>query len=288
MATARDLSQRLTDFRVAADSPMTLDTWERAASACTAYLVATTLTAPLDRVKTTLQSNPNLSRAGARATASMIIRQDGMTGLFRGLGPALAMAPAVALQYTLMDELGQMRMNPLAASLVVGTIDVVARAPFENVKVALQGGGSASAVLRNARHLGPQTLWRGLGATLVRDLPYTVLFWTSVAALRASVAPADASADNGGGNGMFLNFACGAVAGAFAATLVTPQDAIKTRMQLAAHRNLAFSTAAREAVATGGPTALFAGLSARLLRIPLYSAVTLSTFETMKRAFERA
>ena len=182
-----------------------------------------------------------------------------------------------------MDELGQTRMNPLAASLVVGTIDVVARAPFENVKVALQGGGSASAVLRNARRLGPQTLWR-----LVRDLPYTVLFWTSVAALRASVAPADASADNGGGNGMFLNFACGAVAGAFAATLVTPQDAIKTRMQLAAHRNLAFSTAAREAVATGGPTALFAGLSARLLRIPLYSAVTLSTFETMKRAFERA
>ena len=288
MATARDLSQRLTDFRVAADSPMTLDTWERAASACTAYLVATTLTAPLDRVKTTLQSNPNLSRAGARATASMIIRQDGMTGLFRGLGPALAMAPAVALQYTLMDELGQMRMNPLAASLVVGTIDVVARAPFENVKIALQGGGSASNVLRNARAMGPQTLWRGLGATLVRDLPYTVLFWTSVAALRASVAPADASADNGGGNGMFLNFACGAVAGAFAATLVTPQDAIKTRMQLAAHRNLAFSTAAREAVATGGPTALFAGLSARLLRIPLYSAVTLSTFETMKRAFERA
>ena len=73
---------------------MTLETWERAASACTAYLVATTLTAPLDRVKTTLQSNPNLSRAGARATASMIIRQDGMSGLFRGLGPALAMAPA--------------------------------------------------------------------------------------------------------------------------------------------------------------------------------------------------
>ena len=93
MATARDLSERLTDFRVA-DSPMTLETWERAASACTAYLVATTLTAPLDRVKTTLQSNPNLSRAGARATASMIIRQDGMSGLFRGLGPALAMAPA--------------------------------------------------------------------------------------------------------------------------------------------------------------------------------------------------
>ena len=188
-----------------------------------------------------------------------------------------------------MDELGQTRMNPLAASLVVGTIDVVARAPFENVKVALQGGGSASsAPFATRAAMGPQTLWRGLGATLVRDLPYTVLFWTSVAALRASVAPADASADDGGGNGMFLNFACGAVAGAFAATLVTPQDAIKTRMQLAAHRNLAFSTAAREAVATGGPTALFAGLSARLLRIPLYSAVTLSTFETMKRAFERA
>ena len=186
-----------------------------------------------------------------------------------------------------MDELGQTRINPLAASLVVGTIDVVARAPFENVKIALQGGGSASNVFRNARSMGPQTLWRGLGATLVRDLPYTVLFWTSVAALRASVAPADANADDGG-SGMFLNFACGAVAGAFAATLVTPQDAIKTRMQLAAHRNLAFSTAAREAIATGGPTALFAGLSARLLRIPLYSAVTLSTFETMKRAFERA
>ena len=90
----------------AADSPMTLETWERAASACTAYLVATTLTAPLDRVKTTLQSNPNLSRGGARAAASMIIRQDGMSGLFRGLGPALAMAPA-----------GKPRHSPPAAAL---------------------------------------------------------------------------------------------------------------------------------------------------------------------------
>ena len=106
--------------------------------------------------------------------------------------------------------------------------------PFELVKIKQQsaGVGAASAAKEAAARLGSGVLWRGLGATLLRDgLPHGVWFvayeWSKTA-LEERFPPKDV-------NGKPAAFAAATplAAGAFAATAAWgvgyPFDAVKTR-----------------------------------------------------------
>ena len=44
----------------------------------------------------------------------------------------------------------------------------------------------------------------------------------------------------------------------------------------------------RELIAEGGVPALFRGLGPRLMRIPIYTAITLATFDFVKDVFQTA
>ena len=92
------------------------------------------------------------------------------------------------------------------------------------------------------------------------------------------------------------NLMAGALAGGVAATAVTPADVIKTRLQVAsggsddgvsgAHRQrLGSWSIARPVLTEHGVLGLFRGIGPRLARIPLYTAVTLATFELLKDIF---
>merc|ERR1711968_339537 len=96
---------------------------------------------------------------------------------------------------------------------------------------------------------------------------------------RATVKTADL-----GGQGL-QNFCNGLCAGALAALVVTPADVLKTRLQLAQQIPGAESLflSIRNIIRTEGVAALFTGLHARMLRIPIYTGITLSTFEAVKR-----
>ena len=89
-----------------------------------------------------------------------------------------------------------------------------------------------------------------------------------------------------------LNLLAGAVAGAVAATAVTPFDVIKTRLQAPRGNPVAERPSAlrvlRELLAEGGLPELFRGLGPRLMRIPMYTAVTLATFDLVKDCFAAA
>ena len=80
----------------------------------------------------------------------------------------------------------------------------------------------------------------------------------------------------------------GAVAGAVAATAVTPADVIKTRQQTSGTgpgSKRGVIAVGRELIHEGGLSSLFRGLGPRLMRIPIYTAITLATFDFVKDVF---
>lgn len=100
-----------------------------------------------------------------------------------------------------------------------------------------------------------------------RDLPYLIIKWltyTNMQTLLTAVAaryPFLSSAKN---------LLAGAIAGAVAATVVTPADVCKTRLQAArmdpTQKHLTTLQIGREVVREGGVPALFSGLGPRLMR----------------------
>merc|ERR1711920_11169 len=154
--------------------------WQRAAAATGAYVSATLFTLPLDVVKTRMQAAG--SRSAWRVAAS-IMRTEGTFGLFAGLWPAMLMAPGAVLQYSMMDPLRTV-MGAVPASCVAAIVDITVKCPFELVRTQLQGGLSGSSATRaiianTIASRGFAGLWSGYGATLARDIPYTVAKWVS-------------------------------------------------------------------------------------------------------------
>lgn len=77
-----------------------------------AGLVASVVTCPLDVVKTRLQAQALARHAkeyeGVRATVARILKQSGLRGLYRGLGPTiLGYLPTWGIYFTVYDEVKQ-------------------------------------------------------------------------------------------------------------------------------------------------------------------------------------
>ena len=175
--------------------------------------------------------------------------------------------------------------------MIAGALDITIKCPFDRLKTQMQSDPSDRSLtalfLATLRESGVFGLWTGYGATLVRDLPYLVVKWLVFAQTQALLAHLPAVL-----NSLIppeaRNLLAGALAGGVAATVVTPADVIKTRLQLRDRpaKGAAF-VMAREVLAAEGPAGLFRGLGPRLARIPFYTAVTLATFEGIKDAFLR-
>merc|ERR1719424_1425770 len=192
------------------------------------------------------------------------------------MDPAMLMAPAAMAQYTLIDPL-RSYAGLFVAALIAGSIDIIIKCPFERIKTQMQAHGeeaqSIAASLRGTFMAGGvQGLWAGLGVTLARDLPYLVLKWLTYSRAKEILAAVVPNADA-------ANLLAGAVAGAVAATAVTPFDVIKTRLQTTEAGESNVLSVGRELLAEGG-------LGARLLRIPIYTALTLATFDFVKDLFQ--
>ncbi len=81
------------------------------------------------------------------------------------------------------------------------------------------------------RREGVLALWKGYAATMLRDVPFSALYWPFYEAFRSALLGSDPvqrarlpqSEVTAG------TFAAGAVAGSIAATITLPMDVIKTR-----------------------------------------------------------
>jgi len=160
--------------------------------------------------------------------------------------------------------------------------------------------GALVAVRDVAAREGVGGLWRGLGATLWRDVPFSCIYWFSYESLRRRSRVVDPYQEHG----LRDTFVAGAAAGAVAATVTTPLDVIKTQQQLsgspaprrqvAAARGACALVKAPSALATlahivrtDGPRALFSGLLPRLVKVAPSCAIMIGSYEFGKQFFAK-
>uniref|UniRef100_T1JI93 EF-hand domain-containing protein n=1 Tax=Strigamia maritima TaxID=126957 RepID=T1JI93_STRMM len=204
---------------------------------------------PIDLVKTRLQNQRSGSYVGELMYKNSldcfkkVIRHEGVFGLYRGLIPQLVgVAPEKAIKLTMNDfirdklrtEKGQIALSgEILAGAVAGASQVMFTNPIEIVKIRLQVAGeittasrvSAVTVLKDLGFLG---LYKGARACFLRDIPFSAIYFPAYAHTKALFA--DSEGYNSAGSLLFA----AALAGVPAASLVTPADVIKTRLQVQA------------------------------------------------------
>lgn len=256
--------------------------------------IATTCIYPLDLIKTKLQNQRThpaaLSSTAATHTlngpldaARKVWAEGGVKAMFRGWPPnVILVMPEKALKLTMNDffraNFRSLRVNhdlpvslEMAAGGLAGFTQVIATNPMELLKIQ---GATMSEKLRSGqltqripystliRGLGVTGLYTGVLATLVRDVPFSVIYFSLYAYMKRTLLGQTETGESINGKTNTDNqpktlgikpFLAGAVAGTLAAAISCPMDVIKTRV----HAN---------AVAEPVPLSTFFSRECRLLR----------------------
>jgi solute carrier family 25 protein 39/40 len=191
------------------------------------------------------------------------------------------------------------------------------------------GGGGGVALRQQQQQVHPKVvlrtvprLWTGFSATLVRDVPFSALYWAMVEPLRQAMLPKNShwnpwphqqqehqlsgvrsSSSSSGSSGMvpgrpvhhsqveilIANMVSGFVSGGLAAGITTPFDVVKTRMQIASPGSSSSSGGGgqvfgilRDVYARDGIEGLFSGVKPRAYRAAPACAIVISVYELLK------
>jgi len=111
------------------------------------------------------------------------------------------------------------------AGFVVGFSTLVATNPMEVLRLK-SAGGDTRGVVDQIRELGLVGLFEGCAATLLRDLPFAMIYFPLYCRLKVEIGPIFASHSD-----TAVLLVSGFIAGAVASYFTTPFDIIKTRVQ---------------------------------------------------------
>jgi len=299
----------------------------------TAFVVA-----PFDVVKTRIHIEPTSS---PRRVLTTVLRQEGVGALWSGLRPSLLMTvPASVIYFSAYehirmavasDERGSEEIAPVLAAAGAKLLASTATAPLELMRTRMQADrafaqegivGGATALVRRE---GLSALFKGLGPTLIRDVPFSCVYWLGYERLKllfveSQSKPPHPHLHEHQHVSLSASFVAGGLAGAAATLLTMPLDVVKTRMQVAgvvsgvvsgpllaplhsaagAAGAAGVGTPAGGAVGGGlstaammariarleGPRALLAGTVPRLAKMAPSCAIMIASFEMGKRWIE--
>ncbi|KAG0039359.1 hypothetical protein BGZ82_008581 [Podila clonocystis] len=263
---------------------------------------------PLDMVKTRLQNQKRdalgkLQYKGGVDCFKQVVAKEGVRGLYRGIVPNLiGITPEKAIKLAVNDfareywaEKTNVPEEKLAiqygmlAGATAGFCQVIATNPMEIVKIQMQVAGSQKlepgeqrpTAMGIVRNLGLRGLYRGTPATLMRDVPFSIMFFPLNSFLKLQ------GADENGKISFSTIFGAGIVAGVVAASAVTPADVIKTRLQVArkpgdpAYKGIV--DCFQHIVRNEGVAALFKGVVPRSLIVAPMFAIALFVYELQQR-----
>ncbi|XP_015724001.1 calcium-binding mitochondrial carrier protein Aralar1 isoform X1 [Coturnix japonica] len=267
--------------------------------------VGATAVYPIDLVKTRMQNQRStgsvvgeLMYKNSFDCFKKVLRFEGFFGLYRGLLPQLiGVAPEKAIKLTVNDFVRDKFTKkdgsiPLPAEILAGgcagASQVIFTNPLEIVKIRLQVAGEITtgprvSALSVMKDLGLLGLYKGAKACFLRDIPFSAIYFPVYAHSKLMFA------DEHGHVGGLNLLAAGAIAGVPAASLVTPADVIKTRLQVAARAGQTTYSGVIDCfgkiLKEEGPSAFWKGAAARVFRSSPQFGVTLVTYELLQRWF---
>lgn len=214
---------------------------------------------PLDVIKTVQQGN----RIGVHEALRVVLRTDGWSGLWtRGLLPTLirgAIGPGVyfqAMQVTKdwghgpMWDFGQGALARGAGALIVSPLSVLKTRSEWNPHTSL-------------RFASLKDMYAGLLPTLARDVPFSGVYVLFFRRVKEHWKEKTFAAD----------FSAGIVAGVSATLVTHPFDVVKTRSQLGLPLFAGWKN-------------MWSGLSLRMTKRPLATALTWAIYEALARLWE--
>ncbi|KAJ9357106.1 hypothetical protein DTO027B9_3245 [Paecilomyces variotii] len=262
---------------------------------------------PIDLVKTRMQ-NQRSTRVGERLynnsidCARKVIRNEGFLGLYSGVLPQLiGVAPEKAIKLTVNDlvrghftdkQTGKIWYPwEILAGGTAGACQVIFTNPLEIVKIRLQVQGEIAKNVEGAprrsamwivKNLGLVGLYKGASACLLRDVPFSAIYFPTYSHLKSDFFGESQTKKLG----VVQLLTAGAIAGMPAAYLTTPCDVIKTRLQVEARKGETGYTSLRHCATTvwkeEGFRAFFKGGPARILRSSPQFGFTLAAYEVLQ------
>lgn len=281
-----------------------------------AGIIGVTCVFPLDLVKTRLQ-NQKIGRNGEKLYSSMLdcfkktYRAEGYFGMYRGSAvniilitpeKAIKLAANDYFRHRLTRKDGSLPVTrEMMAGGAAGLCQIIITTPMELLKIQLQDAGRVAATLKAAgqptAHLpkisalsvtkellatkGIFGLYKGLGATMLRDVSFSMVYFP----LFANLNKLGPRKHPGSSEAVFWwSFVSGMASGALSAVAVNPFDVVKTRLQVlnkgAGDETYAsIPDAFRKILKNEGPTAFLKGALCRMIVIaPLFGIAQMVYF----------
>jgi hypothetical protein len=261
---------------------------------------------PIDKLKTRVQLVPQSDTRGLFRIISDIVKHEGPAYLFRGISAQLAGVPFVKgcslatnnfMRHNIFKEgIGQKKKlaawEEVVAGTATGIVTSIMYTPSERVKILMQTQGMPGGMPKGTsltdtissivQQSGVKELWRGFNATLLREIPFCTINYTTYNAAKRYFKEEDGSITP------LHAFASGILGGANAAALDTPADAIKTRIQNSpAGTYKGIVDCARKTFQADGLAPFYRGIIPRAMMVgPKYGCILLVYEKLQKWIFE--
>ena len=255
---------------------------------------------PIDLVKTRMQNQRgNKTRyTGSFDCALQTIKREGVLGLYRGLRPQLlGVAPEKAIKLAVNDLAKSIYQDKLltpqdelflniASGAMAGLSQVIVTNPLEITKIRLQVHGEMNPhqplpLFKVMSELGFRGLYRGSRACMMRDIPFSAIYFPTYSYFRDKLMDSDGNINTS--NQLFV----GTLAGVCSASVTTPCDVVKTRLQVKYLPNqVKYSGVVdcyRKIIRFEGIRSLFKGIVPRVARSAPQFGVTLYFYEMFKQ-----
>jgi len=252
---------------------------------------------PIDTIKVCIQTERYGSR-NVLAVARRFVADRGARKLYSGVLTNLASSAPISAIYTSTYEavkgllLPRVGERTWVAHCVAGGMSSVATSavytPTECIKSRVQAGvygSSFQALVSVVRKEGPLTLYRGLPAVLLRNVPQSVVKFFAYEQMKGAVRAAS------GREALEPHeiLACGGVAGAMAAFFSTPFDTIKTRMQTQmGAQQVSLARTCSALLQQEGVKGLYRGILPRVTIYLTQGALFFASYELLKATYEAA